>query len=275
MVRRTIALFVVSLVAACGRETASAPAAPEPAVAKPDPQDPPAAAKPDLAAKPDIVAKADPVAKPGAPPDAEDKPPRARLSNAADEAGLDATITEFAGSKVTKTETFWPGGQKQRISFTEIGPRERPVDHGPDWRWYENGQLQLKRTWKHGKQDGPFAEWHESGFQQATGAFSEDQKDGPWLTWFEDGSIRGESTWTKGKLQGREREWFPVGSLRSETFWKDGKQDGPIRNWFAFSLMRSASLRPTPPAGRRVAGKTVGRKGPRNGRGGPPACPRR
>src|SRR6202008_2674267 len=82
-----------------------------------------------------------------ATPQAE-KPPRARASTPADEPDLLLTLAELEGKPVERIETRWPDGKKKRITWVFRPPGGRAIDHGPDWRWYGNGQLELKRTWK-------------------------------------------------------------------------------------------------------------------------------
>src|SRR5438093_12978600 len=153
--RTTRLLIGAALLAACERTPLRAPASgPAPAAAAPLP----APAQPAPSAAPAAAAEPD--------PDPE-LPPRAKQSTPADEEGADAVIHEFEGAPVERIATAWPDGGRKRIAYVKRDRRGRAIDHGPDWRWFENHQICLKRVWKDGKQDGPFEEWHEGGFEKA------------------------------------------------------------------------------------------------------------
>ncbi|MBK7876729.1 MAG: toxin-antitoxin system YwqK family antitoxin [Planctomycetes bacterium] len=161
-------------------------------------------------------------------------PPRAHLCTQAEQGKQDEpALPDFEGTSVERVQRAWPGGFLRVRRYVERDPQGRDVDHGPDWRWYENGQVQVKRTWRHGRQDGPSIEYWENGFVKASGVFVRDDRDGLWRTWHDDGAPKSEKTWKARRLDGTEREWFKSGVQRILVTWKDGVQHGPYRVWFA------------------------------------------
>ncbi len=124
-------------------------------------------------------------------------PPHGRMATQAEQGRPDdPVLAEFEGAPVERFQREWtPGGFLRVRRYVERDAQRRDIDHGPDWRWYENGQVQLKRTWRHGRQDGPFIDYWESGFVKSSGVFVRDDKDGRWLGWHEDGAPKAEKTW--------------------------------------------------------------------------------
>jgi uncharacterized protein len=167
--------------------------------------------------------------------DGEPLPRNARMCPQAEQvADTGAPLAEFEGSKVELVAKDHPGGAPRVRRYVERDAQGRDVDHGPDRRWYANRQLQLSRTWIHGRQNGPFVEYHENGFEKTRGAFADDDKDGEWLAWHDDGGRpKLAETWKRGQLDGARREWFKSGVQRALSHWKDGVQVGVYRVWMA------------------------------------------
>jgi antitoxin component YwqK of YwqJK toxin-antitoxin module len=68
--------------------------------------------------------------------------------------------------------------------------------HGPWVKYWKNGQLQEKGTYKKGKEDGPFVKYHENGQLQSKGTYKDGKKDGPWVSYNRDGTVLEEYTGT-------------------------------------------------------------------------------
>ena len=85
---------------------------------------------------------------------------------------------EFEGVPVKMVEAKHSNGRLRYRKHVRVDESGDEVDHGPDWRWWDNGQIRLQRIWRDGKADGPFLEWHKSGFQKGRGSFAQDLPDG-------------------------------------------------------------------------------------------------
>jgi antitoxin component YwqK of YwqJK toxin-antitoxin module len=237
----TALALAVSLVCfACDRPASSdapSPAESDEGVAKPE-------ARPDAAAviapppgydletkKPGAASLAAEDARAGANADLPALPPRAKAAPKVDPPA--EILTTFEGSAVQREWLTYPDGSPKKLAYQRRNADGRLVDHGPDWRWFETGQIWIQRTWRDGKQNGPYAEWHQSGCEKQRGAFVDDQRDGHWLTWYETAAPYFDRGWKQGKLDGPSREWYPSGRLKVDSVWKDGVQDGPWRVFWA------------------------------------------
>lgn len=152
-------------------------------------------------------------------------------STAVDSAVADERLSAFDGASVTLIESRYPDGSLRRRSYEKRTKSGASVDHGPDWRWYENHQIWIKRTWRDGKQSGSYEEWHEGGYPKARGNYVDDQKDGAWSIWHESGRPASLRTWKNGKPDGRAIEWYPSGRPKIVITWRYGKQEGPSITW--------------------------------------------
>jgi len=76
-------------------------------------------------------------------------------------------IERYAGLVVEERTRDFPGGELGRRYYVASGPGGRELDHGPDWQWYDDGLLHVKRTWKRGTLEGPCAEWHKSSVRKS------------------------------------------------------------------------------------------------------------
>jgi len=183
------------------------------------------------APKPDAAALAAEELRAKASADLPAPPPRAKAAPKVDPPA--EALTTFEGAAVKREWLTYPDGSPRKLAYQRRNADGRLVDHGPDWRWYETGQIWIQRTWRDGKQNGPYAEWHQSGCEKQRGAFVDDQRDGHWLTWYETSAPNFDREWVLGKLHGVSREWYPSGRLKVDSVWKDGVQDGPWRVFWA------------------------------------------
>jgi antitoxin component YwqK of YwqJK toxin-antitoxin module len=155
-----------------------------------------------------------------------DRPARAPL---APEVPLPPPIDEFEGMPVERELVRFPDGAPSRVSYVLRIKSGSTLDHGPDWRWYDNKGLWIRRTWRQGKQSGSYEEFHTSGYQKFQGNYVDDQRDGEWSQWYETGDPAGVRGWKNGRNDGRTREWYPNGVLKLDATWKDGARDGAWR----------------------------------------------
>lgn len=172
--------------------------------------------------------------------------------------------TEVGGRKVRALRTSWPDGSPQSLRHVLADARGGAVvDHGPQVRWYENGELATWRHFDEGRQDGAYAEWFESGRPKASGRFVADSRDGTWVefspsgrptlirefvqgmpsggTWRmhpRTGRPRAEERWLAGRQVERERQWGEDGLLELSAQWRDGERHGPYLRYYPGGLGR-------------------------------------
>jgi antitoxin component YwqK of YwqJK toxin-antitoxin module len=65
-------------------------------------------------------------------------------------------------------------------------------------QYYENGQLEVERTYKNGKENGVAKRYHENGQLEAKGTYKNGKEDGVWNFYYENGQLRYEITYKLG-----------------------------------------------------------------------------
>ena len=91
----------------------------------------------------------------------------------------------------------------------EQGKIKRGKEEGPWVRYYDNGQLRGKLTYKDGKLDGPWVYYYENGQLEDKGNYKDDKRDGPWVVYWKNGQLRNKGTYKDGKAEG---PWVTVSS---------------------------------------------------------------
>jgi antitoxin component YwqK of YwqJK toxin-antitoxin module len=52
------------------------------------------------------------------------------------------------------------------------------------YKYHDNGQLQVKGTFKDGEiEDGPWVEYHDNGQVRTQGTYKDGEEDGPWVVY--------------------------------------------------------------------------------------------
>ncbi|MDA9976051.1 hypothetical protein N9F34_04465 [Alphaproteobacteria bacterium] len=74
--------------------------------------------------------------------------------------------------------------------------------HGPSFRYYENGQLNWKETWKNGKGEGPSVWYFANGMLQKKETFKDGKREGSSVAYHEDGLLWWKGTFKDGKREG-------------------------------------------------------------------------
>ena len=140
-------------------------------------------------------------------------------------------LTEFEGVSVEVRDMEHPNGRLRYRKHVMVTPKGGEVDHGPDWRWWENGQIRFRRIWREGKADGPFMEWHKSGFQKSLGVLSRDLPDGVWERWYGTGEPKAWEEFRDGVREGLEVRWHKTGAYMHQKSWTAGVENGLLRQW--------------------------------------------
>jgi hypothetical protein len=89
-------------------------------------------------------------------------------------------------------------------------------------RYYENGQLSSKRTYKDGKRDGPWVRYRKNGKIYYKGTYKDGKRDGPWVGYFKNGKLDFKGTFKNGKEDGPWVGYNRDGKLDSKGTYKDG-----------------------------------------------------
>lgn len=140
-------------------------------------------------------------------------------------------VAEFEGVAVVVREAQHANGRLRFRKHVRLSEGGEEVDHGPDWRWWDNGQIRLRRTWREGRVDGLFEDWHKSGFQKSVGEFVGDLPQGLWRRWYATGEARVWEEFDGGVRKGLEVRWHKTGAPMHQKVWSGGREDGVIREW--------------------------------------------
>lgn len=150
-------------------------------------------------------------------------------------------LTSFGGEEVVFYEEFHPGTERLRVQGHRLARsiEGETIQHGPEWRWFDNGQLQLRRIYDHGRVEGDYVDWFEAGFMKSAGRIEGDRYEGEWVRWGRNGGrLKEVSTWLDGQNEGLQYLLWPRGELKSIVSWKQGKKDGLERVWSPEGLPR-------------------------------------
>ncbi len=97
--------------------------------------------------------------------------------------------------------------------FIELSVR-RGIPHGKFKRYYENGQLHEKGTYKNGEFDGPHISYFENGLLWVKATFKNGELDGPFEEYYENGLLRIKGTIKNGAFDGPFEEYYENGQLK-------------------------------------------------------------
>ena len=61
--------------------------------------------------------------------------------------------------------------------------------HGPFEAFYENGQVNERGVYQHGKRDGVWEWYYENGQLEKRGSLDREKEEGPWEYFYEDGTL--------------------------------------------------------------------------------------
>jgi len=94
--------------------------------------------------------------------------------------------------------------------------KKRPYE-----KFYENGQLEQRRTYNNGEMDGLWEGYYENGQLQLRGNFKNGKLDGPYETFHDNGQLEQRGNYKNGKMDGL-REYFDKdGNLTGTKEYKD------------------------------------------------------
>ena len=82
----------------------------------------------------------------------------------------------------------------------DVASKDGKREDGPYVRYYDNGQVQFKVTYKDGEPDGPYVGYHKNGQLSSKGKYKDGKQHGPWVMYHENGQVAFKGTYRAGKL---------------------------------------------------------------------------
>ena len=77
--------------------------------------------------------------------------------------------------------------------------------------YYENGQLEYKKTFKNGVENGLAEAYSENGQLRQKGTYKDGVENGPSEWYYENGQLKTESNWKDGELNGLYENYYENG----------------------------------------------------------------
>ena len=101
---------------------------------------------------------------------------------------------------------------------------------GTSISYYENGQLEEKRNYKSGKENGLKEEFYKNGQIKEKQNYKNGKRDGPWIWFWENGSIFQKGFFIEGKQEGVFELRTDDGSSVEIKTYRNGLRDGLTTN---------------------------------------------
>lgn len=100
----------------------------------------------------------------------------------------------------------------------------KPVKHGEEAQWYEDGKDNLQGQWVDGQRDGTWVAWHKTGQKWAEGEYRNSQPVGQWNYWDKEGKSAGARQ--DGVRVGVWRHWNKEGNTFAIGEYNNGIKNG-------------------------------------------------
>ena len=107
--------------------------------------------------------------------------------------------------------------------------------------WYENGQKNLEKNYKDGKQDGLENFWYENGQKKYEVNYKNEKLDGLYTSWYPSGKKNTKLIYNDGKLNGPYTLFHENDETKEEGTYKDGELDGKSISWYENGQKKSES----------------------------------
>ena len=117
------------------------------------------------------------------------------------------TDVPFTGKITRKIQGSFRNGKKHGVwvEYDRDGRVSKKVtnkngkeDTYVENRYYDNGQLHSKVTYKDGNRDGPWVYYHKDGQLRYKGNWKDDKRDGPWVSYHYNGQLKFKGTFKNG-----------------------------------------------------------------------------
>ena len=106
---------------------------------------------------------------------------------------------------------------------TNASQKNPDIINGEELKYYDNGIIQIKGSYKFGKREGIWASYYKSGKLWSELTYKEGIKNGPTTTWFENGNKRYQGSFISDKENGKWSFWSEEGKLVKEKDFGDIK----------------------------------------------------
>jgi antitoxin component YwqK of YwqJK toxin-antitoxin module len=111
-------------------------------------------------------------------------------------------------------------------------PIRLPVEDGPFERYYENGQIEEKGSYRDGEYDGPFERYYENGQIEDKGSYRDGEYDGLFERYYENGQIEEKGSYRDGEYDGPFERYYENGQIEGKGSYRDGEFDGPFERYY-------------------------------------------
>jgi len=95
--------------------------------------------------------------------------------------------------------------------YNLVGDRVR---HGVSAAWYDNGQPQMRGSYRLGQRHGHFEYWYLNGQKQLDATYVNGQRDAVWTWWHENGMKAARCEFRNDQLVGDVQRWNPDGTVQ-------------------------------------------------------------
>ena len=98
--------------------------------------------------------------------------------------------------------------------------------------YYENGQLEYKKTFKNGVENGLSEDYSANGQLKQKVTYKDGELNGLSENYYENGPLRYKSILKDGVENGLTESYHENGQLRTESNWKDGERNGLYEGYY-------------------------------------------
>ena len=140
------------------------------------------------------------------------------------------------GKLVGNYSMYYPHGQVE-MPVEQDG---RGVQQGIQTRYYPDGKISMRSTWRNGVQEGEEQAYHQSGKLIESRTYRNGARaDGLVETFDEHGKLRTRMTQIKGQAEGELLLFYPDGKVESRSQYVNGIKTGPATAYFPDGKVRS------------------------------------
>ena len=133
------------------------------------------------------------------------------------------------GKLVGNYSMYYPHGQLEM----QVEQDGRGVQEGMQTRYYPDGKVSMRNTWRNGVQEGEEQTYHQNGKLIESRTYRNGARaDGLVETFDENGKLRTRMTQVKGQSEGELLLFYPDGSVESRSQYVDGILAGPSTGYF-------------------------------------------
>ena len=103
--------------------------------------------------------------------------------------------------------------------------------HGPEVRWFSNGQVRSKQSFRMNKLEGLSQTWFPKGSRSFQGEYVNDKREGLWQEYSRDNILRSKTNYRDGTIHGERLFYYPSGQVKSSHTYQFGILDGPAKGF--------------------------------------------